>query len=117
MGVRVDLAGRAVHREDLHVDPEDPLLLQGAEDALDDAVLAPPLEALVDAVPLAEPLGERPPLAPVLGDVEDGAHEFVVVYLHVPPLDGEKLLYLGELFSREFHDPIIAFLLRCVNTL
>ena len=117
MGVRVDLAGGAVHRQHLHLHPEYPLPLQGAEGAPDDAVLAPPLEPLVDAVPLAELPGERPPLAPVLGYVEDGPHEFVVVYLHVPPLDGEVLLDLCKLFAREFHVEIIEYLLRCVNRL
>ncbi len=57
------------------------------------------------------------PQAPVLGYLEDGAHGFEVVNLHVSPLYGEVLLDLCKLLARKFYEVFVEHLLRCVNRL
>ena len=57
------------HGFDLHAD--DLSLLQLCKDAIQHPALRPTIHASINGVPVAEPLGQTAPFAPLLGDVQD----------------------------------------------
>jgi hypothetical protein len=61
----------AVQRHGLDLDAHDLGALQLLEHPVEHAVLGPAVHTGVDRVPVAEPLGQAPPLAAMLGHVED----------------------------------------------
>ena len=58
---------------DLHAD--DLRLLQLCKDAIQHPALRPTIHASINGVPVAEPLGQTAPFAPLLGDVQDGVQD------------------------------------------
>jgi hypothetical protein len=68
--------GFDLHAEDLRIWPL-------GKDAIQHPALRPPIHARIDRVPVAEPLGQPAPCAPLLGDVQDGGEHVQIVERHV----------------------------------
>jgi hypothetical protein len=81
------------HGFDLHA--EDLRMVQRCKDAIQHPALRPPIHARITGVPVAEPLGQTAPCAPLLGDVHDGVEHVQMVERHVAavgrqaPLEGD----------------------------
>jgi hypothetical protein len=101
--VWMDLHDGAVQPQGLHFDPDDLLFLQRREDAVQDTRFRPPVHPRIDRVPPAKPLGERPPLAPVLGHIQNGVQHVQVGQLHVPALRRKTMLNPPKLLFRDCH--------------
>ena len=69
------------HGFDLHAD--DLSLLQLGNSAVQHPALRLTIHASVNGVPVAEPLGQTAPFAPLLGDVQDGVQDVQIVEHHV----------------------------------
>jgi hypothetical protein len=84
MGMHFDDGGVQLDGGDL--DAPDLLALQLLKDAIQHAVLGPAVHAGVNGVPVAEPLGKPPPLAPLLGHIQDRVQHREVRQAHVAAL-------------------------------
>ncbi len=104
--VWMDLHDRAVQSQSLDPDADDLLFLEGREHAVQHPCLRPSVHPRIDRVPPAKPLGEGPPLAPVLGHVQNGVQDIQVGELHVPALRREAVLDPLKLLFRDGH-PLI----------
>ena len=74
----MDLDNGAVQRDGLELDAHDLFALQVFEDPVEHPILGPAIHPRVDGVPPAEPTRQSPPLAPMLGDVQDGVEHLQV---------------------------------------
>ena len=86
MRVGVELAGGAVHCEDLDLHVDDLFLLQGEEDTRKDAVFCPAVDPLVNAVPIAVTGGQGSPFASVFNGIEKPLQKREVGDYHIPTL-------------------------------
>ena len=93
----------AVQGHRLDLDAHDPGLLQLPEHPVEHTTLAPAVHARIDRVPIAEALGKPPPLAALLGHVQDGVQNTEVGQTHVAPLRGQAVRDLFVLGSSDFH--------------
>ena len=99
--VPVDLHARGVQRGHPDLDGDDPLLLQGGEQALDRAVPGPAVEPLVDGDPLAVTGGQIPPRGAGAAHPQQRVDERVVVDRHVAPLTRQQMRDPHELVQRD----------------
>ena len=86
---------------DLHAD--DLRVLQLCKDAIQHPALRPTSHASIEGVPVAEPLGQPAPCAPLLGDVQDGVEHVQIVERHVATLRRQTRLDLAILCVGDFH--------------
>jgi hypothetical protein len=99
----MDLDDRAIERHRLHFNLHDLLALQFLKDSLNHSAFAPPVHPCVDGVPLSQSLGQAPPLAPLLGDIQNRVEHVAVLIFYVPSLLGQAVFDLFELLFGEFH--------------
>ena len=85
--IGMDLHAGAVQRDGLQGDAHDLLPLQILKDPLQDPTLGPAVHAGVDGMPLTEMDRQPPPLAPVLGHIQNGVQHLPIGEAHVAPLD------------------------------
>src|ERR1019366_3316549 len=95
-----------VHFDGLDLDAHDLLALQLFKDAIQYAVLGPAVHAGVNGVPVAEPLGKPPPLAPLLGHIQNRVQHREVRQAHVAALTRKagldaSVLHLCNLHQKE----------------
>ena len=67
-------------------DPQDPFFLQGRKYPIQHAAFEPAVHPSIECVPVAEAFGQSPPLATVLGHVENGIEHLPVENADVAPL-------------------------------
>jgi hypothetical protein len=79
----MDLDEGAVHGPGFDLHTDDLSVLQLGNDAIQHPALRPPVHTRKDGVPVAEPLGQTAPCAPLLGDVQDGVEPVQIVERHV----------------------------------
>lgn len=101
--VRVDLDDRTVQADRLQPHPDQLFDLHALEDPIQDPGLGPPVHPHVDRVPVAEPLGQGPPLAAIFGHEQDRVEHLKVVQRHIAPLPRQVILDTRELRRRKFH--------------
>ena len=64
--------GGTVQANGFDLDTDDLIVLQLREHSIQYTALRPAIHARIDRVPVAKPLGQPPPFAALLGDVQDG---------------------------------------------
>ena len=74
----MDLDDRAVHRHDFQLETDDPLPLQLLEHPVEHAVLRPAVHPGINGVPVAEPRRQTPPLAAVLGHIQNSVEHIQI---------------------------------------
>jgi len=89
------------HSFDLHAD--DLSVLQLCKYAIQHPALRPPVHTSIDGVPVAEPLGQTTPFAPLLDDVQDGVQDVQIVERHVAALRRQTRLDVAILGVGDFH--------------
>ena len=93
--------GFDLHAEDLRV-------WQLGKYTIQHPALRPPIHASLDGVPVAEPLGQATPCAPLLGDVQDGVEHVQIVERHVAAWRRQPRLDLTLRCIGDFHGRSIA---------
>jgi len=96
------LDDRAVEADRFNADPHELLMLQLLERPIQHAGLRPAVDAGVDRVPVAEALGQRPPLAAVFRDVQDRVDDREVAERDVAALYRQERLDALELLGGDF---------------
>ena len=99
------LDGGRVQLDGLDLDAHDLLALQPLKDAIQHAVLGPAVHARVDGVPVAKPLGQSAPLAPMLGHVQQRVEHLPVGKADVASLARKAGFDTKVLRRGEFHEP------------
>ena len=94
----------AVKPRRLELHAHDSLPLQVLEHAVQNAVLRPPAHPRVYGVPVAETFRKPPPLAAVLGHMEDRVEHLEVRHAHVSALPRQQRRDPFKLRLGEFHD-------------
>ena len=94
------------HGFDLHAD--DLRMLQLGKYAIQHPALRPTIHASINGVPVAKPLGQTAPFAPLLGDVQDGVEHVQIVERYVAALPRQPRLDLARLGVGDFHGRSIA---------
>lgn len=112
----MDLDGRAVQRQNLDRYGDYPLLLERRKHPLQHAALRPAVGLFVYAVPVAVPCGQRPPLAPVFGHIQQRPDKREVPPLDVPALYRQVSLDSVELLCCQCHVQTLAHRDISVNT-
>ena len=102
--IRVHLDDRAVQRHRLDLDAHHLLALQFLEHLVEHACLRPPTHARIDRVPIAKSLGQTPPLATVLGDIQHGVDYLQVGHADIATLLGQAVLDALELLGCDLHE-------------
>src|SRR5437764_14121291 len=93
----------AVERHCLDPDSHDLLALELFEHLVEHPGLRPPTHAGVDRVPIAESLGQAPPLASVLCDVQHGIDDLQIAHAYVASLQGQAVLDARKLIACDLH--------------
>ncbi len=106
--VRMHLHDGAVQRHRLELDAHDLLALQMLENPVKHAVLRPAVHARVDGVPVAKAGRQAPPLATVLGHIQNGVENPEVGNADVAPLHWKLGRDAVVLSLSEFHLQTIA---------
>ena len=88
------------HGVDLHA--EDRRVVHRCTYAIQHPALRPTIHARIDGVPVAEPLGQAAPWAPLLGDVHDGVQHVQIVERHVAAWRRQIQLELAILCVGDF---------------
>jgi hypothetical protein len=83
-------------------------MVQRCKDAIQHPALRPTIHARITGVPVAEPLGQTAPCAPLLGDVHDGVQDVQMVERHVAAVGRQTRLDLAILCVGDFHVRSIA---------
>jgi hypothetical protein len=104
----MDLDDGAVQRDGFELHAEDLSLLQLGKDTIQHPALRPPVHARIDRVPVPEPLGQAPPFAALLGDVQDRVQDLQIVERDVAPLGRQASLDVTILSLGDFHVRSIA---------
>src|ERR1035438_9223591 len=92
-----------VEADRLDLDADQLLMLQLLEQAVQHSGLRPAVHASVDRVPIAKALGQRSPLAAILGHIKNSVDHLQVAEAHVASLHGQELLDTIELCGGNFH--------------
>ena len=79
----MDLDDGTVQGDGFDLQADDLSVLQLGKYAIQHPALRPTIHASIDGVPVAEPLGQTAPFAPLLGDVQDGVENMQIVERHV----------------------------------
>ena len=103
----MDLDAGAVERDRLKLDAHDLFALQVFEYPIEDPVLGPAIHAGIDRVPSAEATRQAPPLAAMLGDIQDGVEHLEIRNPYVATLHGQVARDAGVLRFSDFHPPMI----------
>ena len=99
----MDLDSGTVQRDHLEPNAQELFALQVGKDPVEDAALGPPIHPGVDGVPGAKPGRQTPPLAPVLGDIQDGIEHLQIGEADIAALHGETRGKACVLGFGEFH--------------
>ncbi len=83
-------------------------MLHLCKDAIQHPARRPPIHASINGVPVAEPLEQRAPFAPLLGDVQDGVQNVSMVERHVAAWRPQTRRDLALLGVGDFHVRSIA---------
>jgi hypothetical protein len=94
---------RAIETDSFDLDAHELLILQLLEQAIQHANLRPAIHAGLDPVPVPETLGQGPPLAAVLRDVQDRVDHLEVAERNVAALYRQKRPDPTELRCSHFH--------------
>ena len=94
------------HGFDFYAD--DLRMLQLCKHAIQHSALRPPIHARIDGVPVAEPLGQRAPFAPLLSDVQDGIEHLQIVERDVAAWCRQTRRDVAILGVGDFHGRSIA---------
>ena len=97
----MDLDDGAVQRHRLQLDADQLGALQVFEHPVEHPVFGPAIHAGIDRVPIPEATRHAPPLAPVLGDVQDRIEHLLVGHADIASLPRKigrnaRVLCLGE---------------------
>ena len=103
----MNLDSRAVKAYHLYIDLDDSLRLKRGKHSAEHSVLAPPVHANVDCMPISIGFRQRPPLAAVFRDIQDRIDQLKIAHADVSALFRKILRYLLVLFLRYLHDSII----------
>ena len=104
----MDLDEGAVQGHGFELYAEDLRVLQLGKDAIQDPALRPPVHARIDGVPVAEPLGQAAPFAPLLGDVQNSVEHLQIVKRHVAAWRRQTRRDVAILGVGDFHARSIA---------
>lgn len=104
----MNLDRRAVKAYYLYIDLDDSLRLKRCKHSAEHSVLAPPVHANVDRMPISIGFRQRPPLAAVFCDIQDRIDQLKIAHADVSALSREILRYLLVLFLCNLHDSIIS---------
>ena len=91
--IGMHLDNRAVHRNRLDIDAHYLLSLKVFEHPIEDSVFGPAVHAGIDCVPGAKPRRQAPPLATMLGDVQNCVEDLEVRHAHVAALHRQTRSY------------------------
>jgi hypothetical protein len=86
---------------DFHAD--DLWVLHLCKDAIQHPALRPTIHTGIEGVPVAESLGQTAPVAPLLGDVQDGGEHLQIVERHVAALGRQPRRDLAIRCIGNFH--------------
>ena len=103
----MNLDSRAVKAYHLYIDLDDSLRLKRGKHSAEHSVLAPPVHANVDCMPIPIGFRQRPPLAAVFRDIQDRIDQLKIAHADVSALSREIFRYLFVLLLRYLHDSII----------
>ena len=103
----MNLDRRAVKAYYLYIDLDDSLRLKRCKHSAEHSVLAPPVHANVDRMPISIGFRQRPPLAAVFRDIQDRIYQLKIAHADVSALPREIFRYLFVLLLRYLHDSII----------
>ena len=103
----MNLDDGAVHRNRLKLDTHYLLSLQIFEYPVESPILRPPVHPGVDGVPVAESIRQPPPLAALLGDIQDCVERLQVRQTDVAALDREDRCDALVLSFGNFHSLIV----------
>ena len=106
--IRMDLDDGAVQSDGFDFHAEDLCVLQLGKDAIQHPALRPTIHARIDGVPVAEPLGQTTPFAPLLGDVQNGVEHLQIVERHIAALRRQPRRDVAILGVGDFHVRSIA---------
>ena len=94
---------RAIQGNGLQFDAHQLLLLEAAENPIQNSGFAPTVHARVDGVPVAKSLGQATPLATVLRHVQNGIEQLQVADFYIPTLPRQAIFNPSILIFRKFH--------------
>ena len=103
----MNLDRRAVKAYYLYIDLDDSLRLKRCKHSAEHSVLAPPVHANVDRMPISIGFRQRPPFAAVFRDIQDRIDQLKIAHADVSALSREIFRYLFVLLLRNLHDSII----------
>ena len=103
----MNLDRRAVKAYYLYIDLDDSLRLKRCKHSAEHSVLAPPVHANVDRMPISIGFRQRPPFAAVFRDIQDRIDQLKIAHADVSALSREIFRYLFVLLLRYLHDSII----------
>ena len=104
----MSLDSRAVKTYYLYIDLDDSLRLQCGKHSAEHSVLAPPVHANVDCMPISIGFRQRPPFAAVFRDIQDRIDQLKIAHADVSTLSREILRYLFILLLRYLYGSIIS---------
>ena len=103
----MNLDRRAVKAYYLYIDLDDSLRLKRGKHSAEHSVLAPPVHANVDRMPISIGFRQRPPFAAVFRDIQDRIDQLKIAHADVSTLSREILRYLFVLLLCYLHGSII----------
>ena len=104
----MNLDRRAVKAYYLYIDLDDSLRLKRGKHSAEHSVLAPPVHANVDRMPISIGFRQRPPLAAVFRGIQDRIDQLKIAHADVSALSREIFRYLFILLLRNLHGSIIS---------
>jgi len=105
----------AVQRHRFNSNPYDLSMLQALEHPIKHARLRPAAHASIDGMLAPKALGQRAPLAALLGDVQDGVEHLKIGQTDIAALHRQAVLNKVVLGFCDFHDRSISCINRSVN--
>ena len=112
----MNLDRRTVKTHYFHVDLDDTFCLQGGKYPAKNPVLAPPVHAYIDCMPIPIGFRQGPPLAAVFRDIQDRIDQLEIRHADVAPLRWKILRDLLILLLCNLHDFIIQSFLVFANS-
>ena len=104
----MNLDSRAVKAYHLYIDLDDSLRLKRCKHSAEHSVLAPPVHANVDCMPISIGFRQRPPFAAVFRDIQDRIDQLKIAHANISALSREILRYLFILLLRNLQGSIIS---------
>ena len=103
----MNLDSRAVKTYYLYIDLDDSLRLKRGKHSAEHPVLAPPVHANIDCMPISIGFRQCPPLAAVFRDIQYRIDQLKIAHADVSALFRKILRYLLVLLLRYLNDSII----------